>query len=107
MHWEIDTGASLTIQPKRIYRLHLRHLTLVSSTIRLRTYTGQDIRVLGQVMVIVEHAIQEVRLHLVIVRHAGPALLGRNWLNKLPISWSPVHAVTGASYLGKFAYLFD
>ena len=45
---------------------------------KLRTYTGEEIPVVGQVTVKVQHWEQEEQLSLVVVAGEGPSLLSRD-----------------------------
>ena len=54
-----------------------------TSGIKLKTYTGERIAVIGQMSVEVKHFQQQKSLPLVVVAQDGPAFLGRNWLEHL------------------------
>ena len=54
-----------------------------TSGIKLKTYTGERIAVIGQMSVEVKHFQQQKSLPLVLVAQDGPAFLGRNWLEHL------------------------
>ena len=58
--------------------------------VRLRTYTGEEIPVLGNVAVQVQYQGQEEELPLIIVAGDGPSLLGREWLAKLKLDWKNI-----------------
>lgn len=104
---EVDTGASLTIIPQELYLAHLAHVPLVSSSINLHTYTRQALTVVGEAEVQVEFEGITASLPLLVVQHPGPALLGRNWLNQLPVHWHKLHTVNHASILELFPHLFE
>ena len=57
----------------------------------VRTYTGEQVDVVGTATVLVKHMQQEVLLPL----GNGPALLGRDWLNQLKINWGQVKKLNG------------
>ena len=46
--------------------------------------------VVGEITVHVNYQDQEVELNLVVVKGAGPALLGRNWLSDLILNWHEI-----------------
>ena len=59
------------------------------TTAVLCTYSGEPLRVLGCITVSVFHRDQQVDLPLLIVKGNGPTLLGRNYLEKLKLDWTP------------------
>ena len=69
---------------------------LVQETnLRLRTFTGEQIEMVGEVMVKAEHNEQVVELPLVLVRdREAPSLLGRDWLEQLKLDWNKIQQVT-------------
>ena len=64
---------------------------LESSTVSLRTCTGEQREVLGSVSVQVEYKDQHECLPLLVVKGSGSSLLGRNWLQKLRLDWPEIH----------------
>ena len=66
---------------------------LEPSSMELRTYTGEQLEVCGCVSVWVKYKDQEARLPLLVVRGAGPSLLGQNWLLKLKLDWQGIYQV--------------
>ena len=77
---ELDTGASLTIMSEKIQQKKLPNLELQPSTVTLKTYSGEQLKVLGQAQVKVIYKTQKVDAPLVVVAGEGPTLFGRNWL---------------------------
>ena len=68
----------------------------------LRTYTGEKLKVLGEITVSVSYRQQLLQLSLLVVHGQGPTLLGRDWLKYLKLDWNQlffhrVHAVTMGS----------
>ena len=57
----------------------------------LKTYTGEHLPVVGDVVVNVQHNQDFV---LTVVAGEGPSLLGRDWLKQLRLDWREVHALT-------------
>lgn len=110
----LDTGAALTIISERQYNESLRGLPLEPSTLRLRSYTGDAIPVLGEAQVPVTYEDQTLTLPLVVVHGDRPALLGRNWLRHIRINWSNIFSLTESaarngldSLLAKHKMLFS
>ena len=79
---------------------------------RLRTYTGEEIPVLGSMNVDVKYGKQSARLPLSVVDTGGPNLIGRNWLQKFKLNWNEVYLTTTDSLnscdtlIGKYPELF-
>lgn len=91
---EIDTGATLSIISENTYKALWPSKVrpqLQSSTAQLSTYTGEKIRVLGQITVHAFYQQQQHRLPLLVVPDEGPTLLGRDWLEHIHIDWPRIH----------------
>ena len=63
----------------------------------LCTYSGENLPVLGYVIVNVNH--NELPLH--VVKRLGPSLFGRNWLEKIKIKWADTNVVSSKPALDK------
>ncbi len=87
LQMELDTGASVSIVSEQTWKSVFHTPTLVKSPIKLKTYTGQNLRVLGQKVVHVCYQDQERQLPLVVVSGNGPSLSGRNWLEEIRLDW--------------------
>lgn len=93
---EIDTGAAVSIISEGLFRQTFAEQPLEVAKVVLKTYTGEIIPVLGQFEATVNYEKQSERLPLIVVKGAGPALCGRNWLQKLSLNWKKIkHAVEG------------
>ena len=66
---------------------------LSPSTIKLRTYSGEELQVMEMMTVEVCYKTQQHSLPLVVVEGDGPSLLGRDWLGKLRLDWSELHQI--------------
>ena len=93
---EIDTGTSVSIASQNTLE-SIRNgeatLELEESTVKLQTYTGQQIEVCGSVVVQVTHNGQTASLPLIITSGNEPTLLGRNWLEALRLDWRTIFRV--------------
>jgi hypothetical protein len=70
-------------------------LALQKSDVLLKTYTGEPMRIVGEVMVCVCYKDQQPQeLPLVIVEGSGPILLGRNWLPRFRLDWKTINEKT-------------
>jgi hypothetical protein len=45
---ELDTGAAVSLLPESVVKSQFPQLQLVPSSIRLKTYTGEVLKVLGE-----------------------------------------------------------
>ena len=90
---ELDTGACVSLVSKRTWKNILKAPPLESSQIRLKTYSGEPLTVLGQCMVNVDYANKAYRLPLVVVAGKGPSLFGRNWLRKIRLEWGVIQNI--------------
>ena len=58
--------------------------------LRLRTYTGEHIPVVGEMITQVQHGSQAKELGLIVVQGEGPSLFGRNWLEHFQLDWKNI-----------------
>ena len=98
LEMEVDTGASLSLVAEETYLRHWAHRELQQSQLRLCTYSGELLEVMGSLRVRVHHGGQDINLPLTVVKGNGPSLLGRDWLGLLRIDWEQVRQI-GASAL--------
>ena len=65
------------------------------TTTRLRTYTGETIKIFGEVSVTVSINNQEEQLSLLVlvVEGDGPSFLGHDWLKTTKLVWARLHQV--------------
>ena len=91
---EIDTGASISIMSQESYKELWPDRDLKESKAKLRTYSGEYLKVLGEIETRVSHSNNHAKLPLVIVQGRGPTLLGRDWLSRLLLDWSQVNAIS-------------
>ena len=111
LEMELDTGADLSIISEETRKTLLPNLKIHKSTVSLKTYTGEPIKLVGNLHVRVQYQGQQARLVLIVVEGNGPSLLGRNWLKYLRLDWSTIariHRVPKAitELLDKYKLLF-
>ncbi len=94
---EVDTGATVSIITEHTLKAITPDATLKSSRVVLKTYTGEQMPVLGELQVKVQYGQQSQSLPLVVVASNGPSLFGRNWLESLRLNWQQIRAVSAAS----------
>ena len=90
---EIDTGSGVSIV-ENIYENNLTEFPLKQTDIKLKSYSGQKIEVVGQCKMPVKYGTAEQKfLPLIVVKGNGPSLLGRNWLEELQLNWTEIFSV--------------
>ncbi len=105
---QVDTGASVTVLSKVTYSsLWPVPPTLQNCNSKLTTYTGENISVLGKIVVHVSYKDQHENLSLVVVEGSAP-LLGRDWLKCLKLDWNEIILSIGHSQeISKVSSLLD
>ena len=69
-------------------------MPLQKCTRRLKTYTGDEIPVLGECQSAVRYKGRTpVMLRMIVVKGDGPSLLGRDWLKHLKLDWSEIFSL--------------
>ncbi len=100
LHMEVDTGAALALISQTTYNcLWPKECApeLRDVFVRLRTYTGEELNVLGSAPVTVKYKEQQQDLNLLVVQGNGPSLLGRDWLAKIRLDWSELHSIQSST----------
>ena len=85
LEMELDTGASVSIVPEKTWKDRFPGVQLENTGIQLKTCTGEELRVLGQIQVRVKYENQEHQLPLLVVEGEGPPLFERNWRRKIQL----------------------
>ena len=85
---ELDTGAAVTVMSLSAFERVGDVKNLESTSLRLRTYTGELVRPVGVGQVDVVYEGQELVLPVTVVRGNVPTLLGRDWLTSLRLNWT-------------------
>eukprot|EP00733_Pompholyxophrys_punicea_P001253 Pompholyxophrys_punicea_v1_NODE_582_length_1652_cov_4.927364.p1 type:complete len:154 gc:universal NODE_582_length_1652_cov_4.927364:1424-963(-) len=113
MEMELDTGAGYTIINNDQWKI-LRCPKLAPADVILKTYNNQQLKLMGKLEVVVEYGSQNLVLPVLVVEGNGPALLERNWLERLKINWSEIFKIAGGNVkkklddlLAEFKVLFD
>ena len=95
---EVDTGASVTVINEQTFRQTLKSTPKIQpSDGNLHTYTGEEIKVVGEIQVLVKYNNQKEILQAIVVAGKAPNLLGRNWLEKVKLNWQEVFSTTSSS----------
>ena len=69
-------------------------MKLDGSTVKLCTYSGESLEVLGSISVLVTYQSQQSQELLLVVKGEGPRLLGRNWLHHIRLDWQQINQVS-------------
>ena len=100
LQMEVDTGASASIISYDTFMEGwpaLQRSQLHQSHKKLRTYTGEELMVEGQLMVEVVYGDQRKELPLLVVAGRGPSLMGRDWLLHIRLDWQSIHSLEAVS----------
>ena len=89
LNFQVDTGAALTVMSHEVYSKHFKE-PLLHCNKTLKTYTGEEVSIVGETNVEVCSTIEGNKkvLPLLVLENKGPNLLGRNWLTDIQIDWS-------------------
>jgi len=78
----------------------------------MKSYTGDAIPNSGKSYILVTYEEQHVKIPIVIACGERPALLGRDWLQKIKFGWMNIFSVMSGTMsdihilIGKYAHLF-
>ena len=88
---ELDTGAAVTVMGvSHFNRIKNKADQLQDSKVRLRTYTGEIVKPLGEGFVEVNYQNQICNLPVTVVDGNAPTLMGRDWLGSLKLDWPSI-----------------
>ena len=90
---EIDTGASVTIMGLKTWKKINNKKSLEPTKLRLKSYMGNSIHVIGQTKVPVQLDSLWWELPLIVVDGDSPTLRGRNWLQHMKLPWKEIFKV--------------
>ncbi len=98
VNMEVYTEASRTVIGETTYEQlwGKDRKPLRPSKANLLTYTGEKIRLAGELRVHVLYKEQEIEGTLLVVQGNGPSLLGRDWLAKIRLDWPSINKVTAS-----------
>ena len=90
---EVDTGAAVSlVSEKTFYSLWKKRVApgLRKPRMRLHTYSGEQLEIVGEAVVRVCYETQAANLPLIVVRGDGPNLLDRNWMKTIRLQWKDI-----------------
>ena len=91
---EVDTGVSMSLISNVTFQKlwpAQNNPALLPTESKLRTYTGEQINVLGTISAEVQFKQQQETLPLLVVEGDGPSLLGCDWLYKIKLDWHELY----------------
>ena len=111
---ELDTGAAMSLISETTKQKLFPSVALRSSEMMLKTYTAEQIEVVGEFDANVIYENQRQILPLLVIKGAGPSLIGRNWLGSLRLNWGHIKKLRSSprhpeldTLLNKYQPLFD
>lgn len=90
---ELDTGSAVSVISQADYKRLFPKLELSKTSMRLKTYTGQEVIPTGRLKVEVSYQGQTRQLKLYVLKRGGPPLFGREWLRKIQLDWHAIKAL--------------
>ncbi|KAK9692521.1 RNase H-like domain found in reverse transcriptase [Popillia japonica] len=112
LHFEIDSGAAVTLLSFADFKRYFPKLQLRDTDIKLSTYCRNTLNVMGFTTVTVEYKNIVKELNMYIIDIDKPPLLGREWLRQLQINLNNVLSVEQINsrldnLLDKYSALFS
>ena len=87
---EVDTGASLSVLSEKTFRKFWPEQVLQKASAKIRTYTGESLKVVGCMEADITYGDQESHVSLLVVEGQGPNLLGRDLLRQIQLNWHEI-----------------
>ena len=87
---EVDTGAAVSLMSSTQYNCIFPHLRLQHSSSSLSTYSGEQLKLVGERKMEVKYNSQCKNMVLHVVEGDGPSLLGRDWLRHIKLDWRSI-----------------
>nr|XP_050028420.1 uncharacterized protein K02A2.6-like [Dermacentor andersoni] len=87
---ELDTGAAVSVMSHYQAKVFFPGVHLQPTKMQLKTYTGDSVKPVAVMDVLVRHNNQQARLPLYIVPQGSIPLLGRNWLQHIRLDWGSI-----------------
>ena len=91
IQFEVDTGSGVTVVNQETYYEHFKQKRLEKCDIILKSYTGEQIPVVGMLHVDVEYRDRKgENMKLMILKGNNVNLVGRNWINQIRLKWADI-----------------
>ena len=98
---EVDTGAAVSVITKQVWNALPVTTPIQKTRVILKTYTSEKIKVIGKSNMTVGYNGKENNLEVYIVENHGPCLVGRDWLQHIPINWKCINFINDGTELKK------
>ena len=103
---ELDTGASLSIISEEVFKSLSPVPPLEPTSVKLKTYSGESLEILGKVHVIVSYEGNTYTLSVIVVKGSGPCLLGQDWLQELQLNWKKIFQIRSSDKLKELLHKY-
>ena len=93
LRMEVDAGAAVSLVSEKTFNSLWKKRDapgLRRPGVRLHTYPGEQLEIVGEVVGRVCYETQVAKLPLIVVRGNGPNLLGRNWMKSIRLNWRDI-----------------
>ena len=107
LQMELDTGASISLISEQQYKQLQDAPPLEKSSVILRTYTGENLSILGSIRVVATYNNQTNKLPLLVVKGDGPNLMGRDWLARFIVDWHSIHQLQSPNKINNLLTKFE
>jgi len=107
---ELDTGAAYSIMSETAFWELWPEGELETSKVKLKSYSGASIPVIGSKEILVHYQDQVAKVALIVVKGAGSSLFGRNWLQAIRLDWHAINTVASEglqAVLEKYSMVFN
>ena len=88
---ELDMGATVLIISTTTKDKLFPEEKLTESSLILTIYSGEQLKIAGQMLVNVKYGRQQHQFPVYVVNGNGPSLMGRNWLQKITLNWKSLN----------------
>ena len=78
---------------KKTYKDCFNESPILKTSVVLKTYSGETLRVIGKINVSIKHEHQETAADIFIIEGTGTTLIGRDILERIKMNWSTVNKV--------------
>ncbi|KAJ8032524.1 hypothetical protein HOLleu_26075 [Holothuria leucospilota] len=88
---EVDTGASRSTISEHVYKAQFASIPLYETKVTLRSYSGENVPLLGSIKVPVSYKGSQAQHHeLLVVKGKKPSLFGRDLLEHVKLDWANI-----------------
>ena len=84
---ELDMGSTMPVMSEGVYQEHLRHIPIKDTPLKLCTYMGGQLKLMGFCNITVQYKGQRKELPINIMKNEKPTLFCREWLASIQLNW--------------------